>query len=63
MATQFYGLDRGMQATTITTSTSTTGKTFEFTANLASNCTKQEALLAMEAIQRFILDERTTPFK
>jgi hypothetical protein len=62
MATQYIGVDRGAQRTTITTGTSTTSKTLEVTVNLAGNMTRAEVYRQLNDIADYILDTRTTPF-
>lgn len=62
MATQFIGVDRGAQRTTITTGTSTTSKGLEVTVDLTKGFTRAEIEVKLQEISDFILDTRTTPF-
>jgi hypothetical protein len=62
MAVQYIGIEKGAQSTTVTTDTSTTGKTVELAVDLADGATRAQVHLALKAIEQFILDTRTTPF-
>jgi hypothetical protein len=62
MATQFIGKNRGAARTTITTGTSTTGKSLELTVDLTAGWKRSEIIVALEELEDYILDTRTTPF-
>lgn len=62
MATQFFGINRGEQATAVTTGTSTTSKAVELAVNDAVSLTRKEVLDKLDQIRDFIMNQRTTPF-
>lgn len=62
MATQFFGLNRGEQAGSVSKGTSTTSKSIELAVNDAVGIKKNEILLALEMFKQAILDDRQTPF-
>ena len=55
MTIQYFGIDRGGQFKDVATGTSTTGKNIELAVDLTSNATRADVLLAIEAIENFIL--------
>ncbi len=62
MASQYIGKARGAQRTTITTGTSSTSKSLELVVDLTAGWTKAEIIVALEELEDYILDTRTTPF-
>lgn len=63
MATQFFGLNRGERLESVSTGTSTTSKAIELAVNDAVNLTKGEVIQAIETLEIYLLNQRTTPFK
>lgn len=56
MATRYFGVGYGADFDTVTTDTSTTSKTVEVTVDLAVITKKQDLLLALEAIKKYIIE-------
>lgn len=63
MAVQYFGLNRGERIESLSTGTSTTSKKIELAVDDTVSITKGELELALDTIKRYILDQRTTPFK
>jgi len=61
MATQFFGLNRGEQRTSVSTGTSTTGKAIELAVNDAVGITRKEVVDQVQQILDFI-NSRSSPF-
>jgi hypothetical protein len=62
MPSQYYGIDRGAQATTVSTGAATTGKKIELVVDLSANASRADVLLSLDRLKQFILSERSTPF-
>lgn len=54
MATQYYGIEKGLNVDQVTTGSSTTGKTVEVTVDLADGATREQVMIAIEAIKVYI---------
>jgi hypothetical protein len=63
MATQHFGLNRGERIESVSTGTSGTGKSIDLAIDDTAGLTRGEIEIALDTLQRFILDQRTTPFK
>lgn len=61
MAIRYIGLEKGANMDAITQNSSTTSKTFEFTIDLADAPTREEALLALEQMENYILQNSIWP--
>lgn len=63
MASRYYGIDRGKQGkgSDITEDSSTTGLDVEVAVDLAASMSKQEVLLALDAIRQRIFEDTWPP--
>jgi hypothetical protein len=61
MASQYWGIERGAQPSSVTTGSSTTSKKIELVVDLTSGATKKDVILALEALRQAVLNDRTTP--
>lgn len=62
MAVRYYGVDVGAtNEISVAEDSSSNSTTFEFTVNLAVTTTQLDALLALEAIENYIVSQQTWP--
>ena len=55
MAVRYFGIEKGFGLDGVTEDSSSTGKTFEFTVDLADSGSRQDALLAIKALEAYVL--------